>query len=153
MGISREAKIMCGIILLVIPTIMYGGVTLLGILSAGAAGTSPDGFTLNEMQWAYWRAGHAHAGVWMILSLGLQVLIDSTRLSESMTWSARIAAPVAAILFSVGFFGFAFFPFFRWLLYLGGLCLFIALILTGVGLLMNLDEAKPPAPMMEKDEI
>jgi hypothetical protein len=68
----------------------------------------------------------------------LQVLIDSARLSTPMMWLARISAPVASVAVSGGFFGVAFFPEFRWLLYFGGLCLFAALVLTGVGLLRNL---------------
>jgi hypothetical protein len=55
-----------------------------------------------------------------------------------MMWLARISAPVAAVTVSGGFFGVAFFSQFRWLLYFGGLSLFVALLLTGVGLLRNL---------------
>jgi hypothetical protein len=55
-----------------------------------------------------------------------------------MRWVARIGAPLAAVTVSGGFFGIAFFPEFRWLLYFGALSLFVALVLTGVGLLRNL---------------
>jgi hypothetical protein len=53
-------------------------------------------------------------------------------------WLARISAPVAAVTVSGGFFGVAFFPAFRWLLYFGGVSLCVAVLLTGVGLLRNL---------------
>lgn len=138
MKLSREAKLVSGITLLAVPTIMYGGITLLGILTQGVAGSAPGGLALDETQWALWRAGHAHAGVWVILSLVMQVLIDSTRLSALLRWLARISAPAAAVIVSGGFFGVTFFPEFRWLLYFGGLSLFVALGLTGVGLLRNL---------------
>lgn len=138
MKLSREAKLVSGVILLSVPTIMYGGITLLGILTQGIVGLAPGELALDETQWALWRAGHAHAGVWVILSLVMQMLIDSTKLSTSMMWLARISAPVAAVTVSGGFFGVAFFPEFRWLLYFGGLSLFVALVLTGVGLLRNL---------------
>jgi hypothetical protein len=138
MRLSREAKLVSGIILLAVPTIMYGGITLLGILTQGIAGLAPGHLTLDATQWALWRAGHAHAGVWTLLSLVMQVLIDSTRLSPPMMWLARISAPVAGVTVSGGFFGLAFFPQFRWLLYFGGFSLFVALLLTGVGLLRNL---------------
>jgi hypothetical protein len=141
MKLSREAKLVSGVILLVVPTIMYGGITLLGILTEGVAGLAPGELSLDETQWALWRAGHAHAGVWVILSLVMQVLIDSTRLSTLTMWLARISAPVAAVAVSGGFFGVAFFPEFRWLLYFGGLILLVALVLTGVGLLRNLRTA------------
>jgi hypothetical protein len=68
----------------------------------------------------------------------MQVLIDSTRLSTPLMWLARLSAPVAAVTVSGGFFGVAFFPQFRWLLYCGGLSLCVAVVLTGVGLLSNL---------------
>jgi hypothetical protein len=139
MKLSREAKLVSGVTLLAVPTVMYGGITLLGILTQGIAGLAPGQLALDETQWALWRAGHAHAGVWVILSLVMQVLIDSTRLSTPMMWLARISAPVAAVTVSGGFFGVAFFPEFRWLLYFGGLSLFVALVLTGVGLLRNLE--------------
>ena len=77
MQLSREARLVAGITLLTVPTILYGGVTLLGILTRGAAGFAPEGLSLNETQWALFRAGHAHAGVWVILSLVLQMLLDS----------------------------------------------------------------------------
>jgi len=107
--------------------------------SAGIGGSSPGGLTLDETQMALWRAGHAHAGVWVILSLIIQVLIDSARLSKSAMWMARISAPMAAVAVSGGFFGLAFVPGFRWLLYFGALCLLVALTITGIGLLRNLD--------------
>jgi hypothetical protein len=138
MRLSREAKLVSGVILLSVPTIMYGGITLLGILTQRAAGLAPGQLTLDETQWALWRAGHAHAGVWVLLSLVMQVLIDSMRLSTLMMWLARLSAPVATVTVSGGFFGVAFFPQFRWLLYFGGLSLFVAVLLTGVGLLRNL---------------
>lgn len=138
MQLSREAKFVSGVTLLTVPTIMYGGITLLGILTRGVAGGSPSVATLDETQWALWRAGHAHAGVWVILSLVMQVLIDSARLSTALRWLARLSAVIAAVAISGGFFGLAFFPAFRWLLYFGGLSLLVASVLTGVGLLRSL---------------
>jgi hypothetical protein len=140
MKLSREAKLVSSITLLAVPTIMYGGITLLGILTQGVAGWGPRELALDGTQWALWRAGHAHAGVWVILSLVIQMLLDSTKLTTLMMWLARISAPIAAIAVSGGFFGIAFSPGFRWLLYFGGISLFVALIITGVGLLRNLRE-------------
>jgi len=89
---------------------MYGGITLLGLLTKGMAGVAPGQLALDETQGALWRAGHAHAGVWVLLSLVMQVLIDSTRLSTPLMWLVRLSAPVAAVTVSGGFFGVAFFP-------------------------------------------
>jgi hypothetical protein len=117
---------------------MYGGITLLGLLTQGLAGSAPGALALDATQWALWRAGHAHAGVWVILSLVMQGLIDSTRLSTPIRWLARISAPVAAVSVSGGFFGVAFYLAFRWLLYFGGVSLVVAVVTTGIGLLSNL---------------
>lgn len=104
MSLSKDAKLVCGITLLVIPTIMYGGWTLLGYLTHGSASPMPPNLRLDDTQWALWRAGHAHAGVWTILSLLLQIFLDFARVSPALRWFARIAAPAAAILLSAGFF-------------------------------------------------
>jgi hypothetical protein len=138
MLLSREAKLVSGITLLLIPTIMYGGWTLLGILTHGAAAPEPGNLKLDDTQWALWRAGHAHAGVWTMLSLLLQLFLDSTRLTSIMRWVARIGAPVAAVTISIGFFGMAFSPVFRWFVYLGALAMLVALVITAIGLLRNL---------------
>ncbi len=135
MTLSRHARVISGATLLTVPTILYGGWTLLGILTRGTAGSAPAGLELDETQWALFRAGHAHAGVWVILSLVLQMLLDSVRLSRGATWTARITAPAAAVAIAGGFFGLAFAPGFRWLVYLGALCLTAAVVVTGVGLL------------------
>jgi hypothetical protein len=67
MKLSREAKLISGVTLLAVPLIMFGGITLLGILTRGIAGLAPGELSLDDTQWALWRAGHAHAGVWVIL--------------------------------------------------------------------------------------
>jgi hypothetical protein len=136
--LSKEAKLVSGITVLVIPTIMYGGWTLLGILTRGSAVPMPGDLKLDDNQWALWRAGHAHAGVWTMLSLLLQILLDSTRLTSSLRWLARVTAPVAAVALSGGFFGLAFLVSFRWLIYVGALAMLTALVITGIGLLRNI---------------
>ena len=134
MQLSREARVVAGITLFAVPTIVYGGTRLVGILTKGTAGLAPGGLVLDDTQWALFRAGHAHAGVWVIFALVLQVLLDSARLPATLTWLARISAPVAAVAISGGFFGLAFLPAFRWLLYFGAASLVVAVILAGIGL-------------------
>ena len=135
MTLSREARIVAGATLLSVPTIMYGGATLLGTLTKGAAGISPGNLALDQTQWALFRAGHAHAGVWVVLSLVIQVLLDSAVLSLKLKWLARVAAPLAAVAMSGGFFGLAYNSNFKWLLYFGAACLVVVVLLTGAGLL------------------
>lgn len=144
MWLSRDARLVCAITLLVVPTIMYGGWTLLGILTHGTVSPSP-GVNLDDTQWALWRAGHAHAGVWTILSLLLQIFLDSARLSASAKWLARLCAPLAAVFLAAGFFGVSIASSFRWLIYLGVLGMLTALLLTALGLLRDLrsDEQAP----------
>jgi len=139
MDLSREAKICAGIILLMVPTVQYGGLAILGMLTHGVAGMGGAEAGLNAEQLALFRAGHAHAGVWLILSLVIQVLLDAARLPAATKWFARIAAPAGTLALSGGFFGLAFKAEFRFLLYFGALAMFCALVLTGVGLLRNLD--------------
>lgn len=135
MTLSKNARLMSGITLLIVPTIMYGGWTLLGVLMRGEVGGSVGTLHLDETQWALWRAGHAHAGVWTLLSLVLQILLDSAHLSVGLTWMARISAPASAIALSAALFGLAFSVTFSPLLYLGIGLLLVALLTTGIGLL------------------
>jgi hypothetical protein len=134
MQLSRVARLIVGIILFAVPTIVYGGITLVGMLTKGTAGLAPGGLALDDTQWALFRAGHAHAGVWVIFALVLQVLLDSATLPATLMWLARISAPVAAVAISGGFFGLAFLPTFRWLLYVGAASLVVAVVLAGIGL-------------------
>jgi hypothetical protein len=126
---------MSGITLLIVPTIMYGGWTLLGFLTHGRPGANVSGLRLDETQWALWRAGHAHAGVWTLLSLVLQVLLDSARLPAGLTWVARIGAPASAVALSAALFGLAFSVGFSPLLYLGIFLMLVAVVTTAIGLL------------------
>lgn len=61
---TREARIMSGIILITVPTIQYGGYFLLTSLM-----TKGTGYMENPLRQNFFRAGHAHAGVIVILSL------------------------------------------------------------------------------------
>jgi hypothetical protein len=68
------------------------------------------------------------------LSLVIQVLLDAATLPAGLKWLARIGAPVAAVAIAGGFFGIAFAPALRWLLYFGVASLAAAVVLTGIGL-------------------
>jgi hypothetical protein len=58
---SRATEIMLGLSLILVPTIIYGGLTVLGVISGGAYGAhSPPNLT--RLQQSFYRAGHAHAG-------------------------------------------------------------------------------------------
>src|ERR1700741_3502777 len=96
---TREAKLMYGIALIIGPTIQYGGYFLLTSLM-----NKNSGYMENPLRQNFFRAGHAHAAVIVILSLVCQILADSATLPISFLWFVRIAVPFAAVLISAGFF-------------------------------------------------
>jgi hypothetical protein len=96
---TREARLISGITLLTVPTIQYGGYFLLtSLMNKGS------GYMENPLRQNFFRAGHAHAGVIVILSLVCQVLADSAVLPSPLVWFVRIGVPISAILISAGFF-------------------------------------------------
>ena len=131
---TEAARLLAGITLITVPTVVYGGVTVLSLVSGGRYGLRA-GVALTAQQTTYFRAGHAHAGVLIILSLVVQLLLDHARLPPDWIWAVRIAAPLAAIGVSGGFFGIAFSATLRWLLSGGALLLLFVSVATGVGLL------------------
>ena len=96
---SRESRMFAGILLVILPTVMYGDLTLLGML----AGNAP-GYADNPLRQNLWRAGHAHAGVYLVLSLVMLRYVDEAVLSPFWKWLARAGAPIAAILIPAAFF-------------------------------------------------
>ena len=96
---TREARLMSGIILITVPTIQYGGYFLLtSLMNKGS------GYMDNPLRQNFFRAGHAHAGVIVILSLICQILADGAVLPDPLVWCVRIGVPLSAILISSGFF-------------------------------------------------
>ncbi len=96
---TREARLLSGIILITIPTIQYGGYFLLTSLTS-----KTSGYMENPLRQNFFRAGHAHAGVIVILSLVCQILADSAVLPSPLVWFVRIGVPLSAIFISAGFF-------------------------------------------------
>ncbi len=145
---SHATRLMIGATLVTVPTIVFGGLAVLGIVTAGGAGV--PGPELTPLQVTLYRAGHAHAGVLVLLSIVLQLLLDEVRLSTGVVWSARVAAPLAAILVSGGFFGLAHAPPLRALLYAGAALVVYATLTAGIGLLRSLGSravtAASPSP-------
>jgi hypothetical protein len=125
-----------GILLVVLPTVMYGGLSLLSLLT----GVSP-GYSDNPLRHDLWRAGHAHAGVYLVLSLVMLRYVDEALLSPAWKWLARMGAPIAAILIPAAFFLSVASPAAREpnrlinLAYIGALFLAGAVLTLGVGLI------------------
>lgn len=130
---SGAARLMIAVTLVTVPTIVYGGLTVLSIVTGGSAGV-PGPHDLGPAQVSLYRAGHAHAGVLVILSLLLQVFVDQAALPLAVAWSVRVCAPAAAVLIAGGFFGLAHVSRFRFLLYAGATLVTYSTVATAVGL-------------------
>lgn len=122
-----------GILLITIAAVEYGGIFLLAIHRG------KKDFT--DFQKAFFRAGHAHAGVLLILSLVALLYADSLDLTGFSRFAGRSAIPLAAILMPAGFFFSAMGKDrarpnrFQLLIYLGALSLGIGVVTLGVNLL------------------
>ena len=133
---TSQARFMSGIILITVPTIQYGGYFLLRSLM-----DRTSGYMDNALRQNFFRAGHAHAGVIVILSLICQLLADSAVLPVSLLWLVRIGVPISAILISAGFFVSVGPPTTTEpnqavaLIYIGALVLAIGVLVLGIGLI------------------
>jgi len=95
---TDATKLIAGILLISVPTIEFGGTFLLSVLSGKHS-------ELTEFQRSMFRAGHAHAGVLVILALVAQLFTDQASLSAPIGWAVRIGFAAAPLLVSGGFFG------------------------------------------------
>jgi hypothetical protein len=95
---SPESRRTAGILFIVLPTVMYGGVSILSLLIG-----SPE-YMANPLRQDLWRAGHAHAGVFLVLSLVALRYVDEATLSWRAKAFVRAAIPSAAILIPFAFF-------------------------------------------------
>lgn len=95
---SRESRILAGVVLITYPTVILGGMSLLSML------VFTEDYAANPLRQDLWRAGHAHAGVLLVLSLVVLRYVDEAALTIAWKWVARLAAPVAAILLPLAFF-------------------------------------------------
>jgi hypothetical protein len=131
---SHDARLMCGLSLILIPTIVYGGLTVLNVITNGMFGT-PGPRNLSPSQIVFYRAGHAHAGVLTLLALFLQLAVDNATLPLILVWPTRVGAIAAAILVSGGFFAVAHVPSLRILLYTGAALVATTTLTVGIGLI------------------
>jgi hypothetical protein len=85
-------------VLIVFPTVVFGGVSVLTLL------VHDPTYADNALRQDLWRAGHAHAGVLLLLTLVVLRYVDETGLSEGDRWYVRLAVPAAAFLMPNAFF-------------------------------------------------
>jgi hypothetical protein len=93
--LNGPVQIFTAIALVALPTVMFGGFSLLRLLTAGR---------LSEFQVAYFRAGHAHAGVLLILALVVLDLLTRTDLSRTGQWIVGTLLLVGVLAQSGGMF-------------------------------------------------
>ncbi len=149
---SPKSRRSAGILLVLFPAAIYGGVSLLQMLIDDPA------YQANALRQDLWRAGHAHAGVLLVLSLVVLRYVDEANLSESWKSFIRSAIPASAILLPVAFFLSVVSPdatepnALIYLAYVGAVALAIGLIALGVGLIRHEDtvpggsgDERPPA--------
>jgi hypothetical protein len=95
---SRESRRLAGLLLVILPTVMIGGVSILTLL------VNDPAYVQNPLRQDLWRAGHAHAGVLLVLSLVVLRYVDEAELSARLKGFVRLAGPAAAILMPAAFF-------------------------------------------------
>lgn len=78
-----------------LPTVMFGGYALLGLLARGE---------LSEFQLTYFRAGHAHAGVLLLMALLYHQTMEQTSLRPALQIGGASAILVGILAQSGGFF-------------------------------------------------
>ena len=93
--LDDRLRIVAGVVLLSVIGIAYGGTFLLRVVRGGVPA--------NGLQKSFFRAGHAHAGVLVILGLLVMLLTELNEVSQP--WSALSFLVLAAAIFMpAGFF-------------------------------------------------
>ena len=132
-----ETRRLAGLLLIILPTVMYGGLSLLAML------VHDPNYMANPLRQNLWRAGHAHAGVLLVLSLVALRYVDDAALSSGWAWIARACIPIAAVLMPLGFFLSVVSPTaqvpnaFIYSTYLGAGFLTLGVLVLGIGLLRS----------------
>jgi hypothetical protein len=133
---STGSRIIAAILLIAVPTVEFGGLALLAMLTRRM-----PGYLDNPLRQNMFRAGHAHAGVWIIFALVALLWVDQIDLGEPLKWVIRVAFAAAPILMPLGFFLSVTRPDAQrpnaviTLVYLGGLSLAVGAVTLGIGLL------------------
>ena len=109
--LSMESRRVAGVLLVVFPTVLYGGVSLVMFLS-----DPHSGYMDNPLRQNLFRAGHAHAGVLLVLSLIALRYVDEAHLLSAGAKETN---------------GFIY------LAYAGAIILAVGLLALGVGLLKD----------------
>src|SRR5215204_106592 len=135
---SSASQIMAGILLISVLAVEFGGLALLAMLTRRI-----PGYLDNPLRQNMFRAGHAHAGVWVVFALVALLWVDQTDLGEPLKWVVRLAFAAAPILMPLGFFLSVTRPDAAQpsgvisLVYVAGLSLAVGALTLGIGLLVS----------------
>ena len=88
---SPASRRPAGILLVIVPTVAFGGVNTLTLLITVPA------YAENQLRQALWRAGHAPAGVLPMLSLALLRYIDEAVLSHGLKSGDQVASALRSL--------------------------------------------------------
>ncbi|MEV0234356.1 hypothetical protein [Nonomuraea sp. NPDC050786] len=133
---SPQSLSMAGVLLITVPGVAFGGVTLLKFLMRNV-----PGYADNPVRRGLWRAGHAHAGVLVLFALVAMLYVDQAALPDGVKALTRVLIVAAPILMPLGFFLSVVRPGdtkpsrLIWLTVAGGACLAAGTLTLGVGLL------------------
>lgn len=133
---SQTSLHFAGVVLITVPAVAFGGARLLTMIHR-----HDPGYLDNPVRQNLWRAGHAHAGVLILLTLIGLMLVDQTNLSSALRAFVRYALVAGPILMPLGFFLSVASPQAQRpnrlisLVPLGGLAVSAGAIVLGVGLL------------------
>lgn len=136
--LSLASRRLAGILLLSLVGVEFGGRFMTTVVQGE--------IELTEFQQSFFRAGHAHAGVLLILSLVCLLYADAVNVRGVLGWVARLGVPVAAIFMPSGFFlsalgeGATRANGLIVLLYIGGLSLAAGVVSLGISLLRPADK-------------
>lgn len=87
-----------GILLILLPTVVFGGVSILTLLIRDPR------YRQNPLRQQLWRAGHAHAGNMLIISSIASIYVDQTDLTETWRNIVRMSIPAATNFLPAAFF-------------------------------------------------
>ena len=97
--VSSSSRLVAGLALILVPTIAYGGSAILQLV----LGRIP-GYHENLLRKAFFRAGHAHAGVLVLLTLISLLFVDGAALPDALKALVRWSLFATPLLVSAGFF-------------------------------------------------
>ena len=132
---STQSRLVAGVLLILLPTVELGGVSILSLLIG-----DPD-YAGNELRQDLPSAGHAHAGALLVHSLVALRFVDEAALPEGARWAVRLSILAAAILLPAASFLSVLSPqatkpnALIHLAYVGALSLAAGLLALGIGLI------------------